>query len=205
MQNFFISDPHFGHSLVSELRGFASPHLHDEQLITAWITALPANREINMWILGDHSCGPMSAEDRALETLAHFRNTMLHKKQTLVHLHGVLGNHDSAHPMRPHSIREQRRFTNVYDSIHTSNLVSIAKQPVLLSHFPYDADSRESDRLNQWRLKDLGTPLIHGHTHATEPLSYSAQGTLQICVCVEACPDFAPISQTDIARIIRPS
>lgn len=42
-----------------------------------------------------------------------------------------------------------------------------------MSHYPYarsgDGPERESNRYGEYRLRDTGMPLIHGHTHQGEP------------------------------------
>ena len=38
------------------------------------------------------------------------------------------------------------------------------------------------DPQTQWRLRDAGNPVLHGHTHSTEKVSFSACGTPQLHV-----------------------
>ena len=53
---------------------------------------------------------------------------------------------------------------------------------MLLSHFPYDGDHTTTDREQQYRLRDLGLPIVHGHTHAAKIVTRSQEGTLQVHV-----------------------
>lgn len=56
---------------------------------------------------------------------------------------------------------------------------------ILLSHFPYGGRDHTSEaRYQQWRLPDRGAPLVHGHTHQSEPWSPKYKG--QVCVSWEA-------------------
>jgi calcineurin-like phosphoesterase family protein len=36
----------------------------------------------------------------------------------------------------------------------------------MLSHFPYKGDHKPGDRYPEWRLRDEGLPLLHGHVHS---------------------------------------
>ena len=56
----------------------------------------------------------------------------------------------------------------------------------MVSHFPYSGDHSEESRYDQWRLPDFGVPIIHGHTHSSEILSHSPNGTPQINIAWEA-------------------
>ncbi|MDO5098112.1 MAG: serine/threonine protein phosphatase [Corynebacterium sp.] len=203
MHDFYISDPHFGHQLVSRLRGFDDPKAHDRFLYNAWLEALPANAEIRLWILGDNYCGSPKAEDAALATLYKFREEMSNRKNSYLELHGILGNHDSAHPLSSKSYKQLPRYLKTYDSVQIAATTRMAGATVMLSHFPYDGDHHDSDRVEQFRLRDLGQPIIHGHTHSAEQLSWSKRGSLQVCVCVEACPNSAPISKTELEQIVK--
>lgn len=202
MKDYVISDPHIGHKLVSSLRGFDTPAQHDKFLLDAWIRALPANDHLRIWILGDNYVGGNHAQLHAFSWLQNFKDTMRLAKGTRVELHGLMGNHDSGHPMHSHAFRNLADYWRVYDSVQIAARWKTSVGDVLLSHFPYTGDHFDSDRVEQFRLRDLGLPLIHGHTHHKEMISYSSEGTLQVCVCVEACPDFAPVAKTDIEKII---
>jgi calcineurin-like phosphoesterase family protein len=73
---------------------------------------------------------------------------------------------------------------------------------VNLSHFPYIGDSHDSnDRWGEYRLKDYGTTILHGHTHSKKKISRSSRGTLQINVGVDAW-SFFPVSEVAILALI---
>ncbi len=203
MSVFFISDPHFGHSLMARLRGFSSVSEHDRFLYNAWLDKLPENQQISLWILGDNHCGGEPEEKAALELLSRFRMELLERKGSLVEFHGLLGNHDLAHPKFRDGHIRLKNYYQVYDSIQTTCSMIIGKQQVMLNHFPYEGNKYDNEWMDQYRLRDLGRPLIHGHTHSSELVSYTRNGTLQLCVNVEACPDFAPLSLLEIESLIQ--
>ncbi len=203
MEDFFISDPHFGHTLVSRLRGFADPAEHDRFLLETWIDALPAHQHVRMWILGDNYVGGKQAEDHALNQLVHLKAQLLAKKDSTLELHCILGNHDSAHPAHSKAFKQIKRYYLAYDSVQSAGTMKMAGRRVLLSHFPYEGDHVNEDRCEQFRLRDLGAPLLHGHTHASEQISYSPLGSLQVCLCVEACPDSQPIRRPVLEELVK--
>lgn len=203
MEDYFISDPHFGHQLVSRLRGFDDPAIHDEFLLSTWIDALPARQHIRLWILGDNYVGGPQAENHALDQLCYFKQRLEQTKNSRLDLHCILGNHDSAHPMHAKAFKQVKRFYRAYDSVQSSASFKMAGKRVVASHFPYDGDHVEQQRGEQFRLRDLGLPLLHGHTHATQQVSYSQLGSLQICLSVEACPDFQPVHRAEIEKLVK--
>jgi calcineurin-like phosphoesterase family protein len=90
-----------------------------------------------------------------------------------------------------------------FADIRAAESVEIDGTDVLMSHFPYDGDSHGEDRYSQDRLKDIGMPLIHGHTHSSgSPVSLSKRGSLQIHVGQDAW-DFTPVSIDLVARLLK--
>ena len=69
------------------------------------------------------------------------------------------------------------------------------------NHFPYEGDSQDKPRYNDFRYPDEGHPLVHGHTHSREKISYTSKGTLQIHVGVDAW-DFRPVAIDTIRDLI---
>jgi calcineurin-like phosphoesterase family protein len=147
------SDWHFNHDFVAGTRGFASAEEHDEALIER-INQVVTKRD-TLWVLGDVFMGSVSA---GLEKVARVNGA----KRL------VLGNHDAAHPMHRKSTTHVRRFLDAFDSVHLHEELRLpGGRKVLLSHFPYAGDhgDREGDRYPQWRLRDEGAWLFHGHVH----------------------------------------
>ena len=48
--------------------------------------------------------------------------------------------------------------------------IRLGDRTVLLSHFPYEGDHTTEERATQFRLRDEGLWLVHGHTHLTNRL-----------------------------------
>lgn len=198
MADFFIADLHIKHELVAELRGFSSVEDHDAEILFNIEEVLKTNHN-RLWILGDISSGREEHELEALEKL-NFA-----KWDTESELHLISGNHDSVSPLSRHAHRHHTRYREVFDSIDSIGTIRHNKAKVMLSHFPYGggsgSDHTETERYPELRLRDVGKPLIHGHTHSTEKVSFSAQGTVQICVSADAW-GFKPAKREHIVKLI---
>lgn len=148
---FYTSDTHFNHDFVAKTRSFDTAEEHDEAVIEHFNTVL--GKRDQLWILGDLFMGSVT---NGLPKVARINGTK----------HLVLGNHDAAHPRHKRSHTQQRRFLEVFASIHLHEQHIINGQKVLLSHYPIVGDHADrEDRDTQWRLKDEGLPLLHGHVH----------------------------------------
>jgi calcineurin-like phosphoesterase family protein len=51
-------------------------------------------------------------------------------------------------------------------------------------------------------MRDCGAPIIHGHTHSPEQVSFSNEGTIQVHVGVDAW-DFTPVEQGVVVQIVK--
>jgi calcineurin-like phosphoesterase family protein len=151
----FSSDTHFLHAMVAGKRGFASSAEHDEAVTERW------NRLVRpgdlVWHLGDVGLGN---ETRVLEQAARLNG----RKQL------VTGNHDPCWPGHRDSRKHQRRWLEVFESVQPFAKIRLDGRHALLSHFPYEGDHTGEDRATQYRLRDEGAWLIHGHTHLTNRL-----------------------------------
>lgn len=165
----FTSDPHFGHRFVSQIRGFETVEEHDTAVLESY-TALIRPNDHTFW-LGDLA---VSNPEAALAAIASIPG----------HHHVVWGNHDKGHPMHRTSNRLQADYLKVFESAQAFLYRRINGTPVLLSHFPYEGDTggRDEERYTQYRLRDEGLPIVHGHTHSTSRLSTSTRGTTQVHV-----------------------
>jgi calcineurin-like phosphoesterase family protein len=172
----YTSDLHFGHTRVSEIRGFDTTLSHDLSITEEWHKTVSKNDSV--YVLGDIAVG---SPQRALAIL----NELPGRK------HLISGNHDVVHSMhtRGHSKAEQLRWFDTFETIQTYVKRKLNGRNVLLSHFPYeewgDGEHREGSRYNQYRLPNLGEPLLHGHTHGAEQahdnmlhVGWDAWGTL---------------------------
>jgi len=170
----FTSDLHVGHRFVAGLRGHAAVEAHDGLLAARWdATVAPGD---HIWVLGDLSAGGSAAERGALAWLAD--------RPGIKHL--VAGNHDRIHPLNRDAHKHHDAHAAVFASVAPFARRRINGVEVMLSHFPYDGDHTSQSRYDQYRLRDYGMPLLHGHTHASGVYSTSTQGTAQIHVGVDA-------------------
>jgi calcineurin-like phosphoesterase family protein len=175
---FYTSDLHVGHEFVARTRGYETAAEHDEALITRWNDRV--NKRDSVWVLGDVTGGSIPKGLEVLPRLNGIKNL-------------VSGNHDKTHPLHRDAHRHLRRFMDAgWASVQTQAMHRIGGHRIMLSHFPYAGDhSRDGDRYNEWRLRDEGHPLLHGHVH-TEWLFNGRQFNVG--------QDFAPalISQADV-------
>lgn len=188
----FTSDPHIGHALVSRLRseaGHCPAAEHDDYLAEQWDSRVRPRDTV--WVLGDLTLGNL---DYCLDWFANRPGR----------LRLIFGNHDEGHPMHRDAFRRQHDYLDVFEYVATAQRIRIAGHDCLLSHFPYPGTSEGvdehgrpfDDRYSQWRLPNEGKPLIHGHTHRADVLSWNRQGawrmTPQIHVGLDAW-DLAPV------------
>lgn len=189
MNVWFTSDPHWGHEFVAKDRGFDSADDHDEWLAGVYLDHF--RPEDTIWWLGDLTVrmAPRQAVYRCTDTAPKAKH------------HLVFGNHDAGHPMHRTAYRAYDDYAE-FDSVQPfARRRGPNKTSLLLSHFPYAGDHTEEERYPQWRLPDLGDPLIHGHTHSTEKVSYTQYGTVQVHVGVDAWK--APVNLDEVLTIIR--
>lgn len=193
-QVFYSSDQHIGHGKIAAIRGEqfgwrvraveAMIQYHDAIMANNWDCTV--TKDDTVWVVGDISSGANAAQMRALEWFAARPG-----RKVL-----VAGNHDGVHP----SNRDFMKFWNDYAAVFEA-VVPFARRKisginVVLSHFPYDGDHTAVDRMSQWRLRDEGLPIIHGHTH-----SMSRGDAKRIHVGVDAW-NMTPVPQSEIERII---
>lgn len=180
----FTSDLHLGHPKVAEIRGFESTDEHDEHLAWRWRTFVHEHDVV--YVLGDVSGD--GGQAHALEIL---RGLPGEKRL-------ILGNHDAAHPLHSRAFRHLAEYLDVFSYVAPFGHVKIGGRRVLLSHFPYRRD-RETVRHAQWRLRDEGAWLLHGHTHGPERLTASER---EIHVGADAW-GFRPVSLDEVGALIR--
>ncbi len=171
-RTFYTSDLHLDHEKVATLRGFESTAAHDAELVSRWCAVV--HPEDTVYVLGDV--------------------TGTQRKDTLEYALGVLrslpgkkhlnaGNHDPVHPMHRRSFaRWFPRYAEVFETVSPFLRRRIGGHEVVLSHFPYaeygegpHRGGAEASRYNQWRLPDLGLPILHGHTHQPEKVHRQAR------------------------------
>ena len=178
---FFTSDTHFQHALVSAHRGFASPAEHDEELIARWNETVGPDDTV--WHLGDVTMGDRPA---GLKLAARLNGTK----------HLIAGNHDHCWPGDRRSFRYQRAYLEAFESVQAFAQVKVGGYWRLLSHFPYDGDHVGEERATQFRLRDEGAMLLHGHIH-----DKTRRNGRQIHVGLDAW-DLRPVPEDDIAALM---
>lgn len=157
----WVADLHLGHAKVADLRGFASVREHDTHILSQLAELDPWD---TLWVLGDISSGKPEDERIALALLDQMVNAEMHL---------IAGNHDSVSSIHRRGFKKQREWLEVFDSVQQLGRVRINGQGVMMSHYPYarsgDGPGRGPGRYNEYRLPDMGLPLIHGHTHHYNP------------------------------------
>lgn len=218
MTVYFTSDLHLGHRAMAwfrehgswpqaEERALITPELieaHDSMLADGWDSVV--KKDDIVWVLGD-----LTANHKHVPYALEWVKARPGRK------HIVLGNHDPAHPMHSESHKFEKQYYDAFDSVGIVRRRYIplgdgSRQKVLMSHFPYtgDGDLKE-DRDTQFRLRNEGLPLLHGHVHSKDKLTlsvlttqegnYTIQVAKQIHIGVDAW-DFTPVSMEQVAEIL---
>jgi calcineurin-like phosphoesterase family protein len=150
----YAADTHFGHRLVSGLRGFASPEEHDAEIIRRWNKRVRPGDTV--WHLGDVMLTRDSSYGwECVDQLNGIR-------------HLVAGNHDAPFPGHRDAHKHQREWLDHFESVQAFARRVIAGRTVMMSHFPYAGDRGPDDRAAQFRLRDEGAALLHGHLHSPD-------------------------------------
>lgn len=181
MQTFITSDTHFGHEFMAKFRGFDSVDEHDAFIIRSINKRVKGQR---LFILGDIAMGGWHANASKVRLIE------------AAEVHIILGNHDRPFPGNKNAFSHLAAFTYITRAASVQNFATLDIGGVkhMLSHFPYDDfDAQgEEERFEEFRLRDMGVPIIHGHTHSNQPVSYSSAGTKQYHVGLDA-HDFKPV------------
>jgi calcineurin-like phosphoesterase family protein len=154
---YFTADPHFGHKLVSGLRGFNDTESHDNAIMDNWENTVGPNDTV--YVLGDLALGFWKEAIGLITELPGYK-------------HLIVGNHDMCFPGHRQSYKYQRRYFLAFESVQSFARLKIAGRYVFLSHFPYVTDGTDMEpRHMQYRLPDLGHFLLHGHTHSNKKVT----------------------------------
>lgn len=193
----FTSDLHFGHARLIEIsaaRGaaFSSVEEMDEALVANWNDTVADDDTV--WVLGDVD---MHGKASSLAQVERLRGTKVL----------VCGNHDACWGGFRDGWKQRQRyldagFAAVMDFASTRLPGARPQDPasrVLLSHFPYVGDSQDEDRHPEFRLRDSGVPLLHGHVHEKFREFCSPAGTWGINVGVDVW-EYAPVSASRLAE-----
>jgi calcineurin-like phosphoesterase family protein len=185
----FTSDLHFSHKMVAAKRGFVTAAigdsvLHDENIITNWNRIV--RPEDTVWVLGDVGMGHLARFETDLRRLRGRK-------------HLITGNHDDPWPGNRDSFKYQREWLQpgLFESVQPFARRRISGASVLLSHFPYHLDHLEDPRAMQFRLRDEGQILLHGHMHDKDLRRHGHE----IHVGLDAW-GLAPVPLEEISRLI---
>lgn len=199
MTTFFTSDTHFGHKNIIKysnrpFRDFA--HM-DWEIVNRWNT-LVGDTDV-VYHLGDTALGDSTRWDEIFKSLNGYKVL-------------IVGNHDRIFAGEKPRQREKwdEKFHEWFDEIYDNTDITLSDgTAVNLSHFPYQGDSHDADRYEQYRLPDEGRTLIHGHTHAEwaakemdSRVSRSKAGTLQIHVGMDAW-HYKPVPEDKVIDLIK--
>lgn len=192
MTVWFIADTHFGHRRILELSGRPFPNLAvmEKTILSNWAARI-ADDDI-VWHLGDLTVDSQS--EHGLSLLAG-----LPGRKRL-----IAGNHDACWPGKRDFHHYQADYFAVFESVTAFARTRINGESVLLSHFPYIGDHTDTDRHDQFRLRDQGVPLVCGHVHdawKTARSRHGRRGTRMVNVGVDQW-DFAPVSDQDVAAVL---
>lgn len=155
-KRYWIADLHLGHDKVAGLRELSTAR-HDQQVMQALMST---REEDTIWILGDLSSSRPAEQERALQMLSDVPATM----------HLIAGNHDPVSSTNRNGWKYQRAYLAVFESVQQFGRIRMLGKQILMSHYPYawagDGEGRDATgRYLEYRLPDVGFPLLHGHTH----------------------------------------
>ena len=194
MTAWFTSDQHSRLLALSPARGavFATAAEMNARLIHNWNAVVRPDDTV--WVLGDFD---MHGKDASLALVEQLVGTKIL----------VAGNHDACWAgvrdgWKNRDLYLAAGFTAVMDFAVTMLPPLRPQAPatrVLLSHFPYAGDSHDEDRYAQFRLRDEGIPLLHGHVHESFRERRTKKGTWGINVGVDWW-DYAPVSAETLAQ-----
>lgn len=189
----FTSDTHFGHANIIKYcdRPFYDTDHMDEAIIANWNAVVEPNDTV--FHLGDVALGQI---DKSLPKVGRLNGYIIAK----------LGNHDRPFMKNENSQDDYwwERYRGVFDEVRhwqDEQTVLLNGQEFVTSHFPYTGDHTPDDRHSGARPEDYGLPLIHGHTHSTDKLTYSSNGTPQIHVGQDAW-DYRPVHEDEVMNLL---
>lgn len=188
MKRWFTADDHFGHANILKLgdgRPFRNlSHMHTE-IINRHNTLV--DRDDEVFFLGDIAMGSFE------ETIKLFKR--MNGRKFL-----VPGNHEKIFS-GSNTFQRIKTFTPLYEKagftiLPENTSLIIAKQTVVLSHFPYHGDHVGIERYVENRPKFEHLPLIHGHTH--QKMKHVTESDYMFHVGVDS-NDYSPVPETEIA------
>lgn len=194
MTVFHTSDTHFGHKNIITYcdRPFASVEEMDEGMVDRWNAVV--RPEDSVYHYGDVAMGKIST-------------SILHVARLNGNKFLIPGNHDTCWPgnkkvrTSDKHMYEDVGFTILNPTEHRviGETETSHGRVVRMCHFPYEGDSHDGDRFTEWRPKNDGLWIIHGHVHEKWKVKNK-----QLNVGVDVW-DFTPVSEAQIVETIAQS
>lgn len=152
----YTSDLHLNHPYVAKLRGFPHADAHDEVIIENFNKGI---RDDDLtFIAGDVAMRWNGVEEKIRR---------LRGRKILIE-----GNHDIMSSVHPDGWKYQARWIGdgLFEAIVAFKSRKAAGRKFLISHYPYKGEGNRdiTERYTQFRLKDEGLWLLHGHTHSKD-------------------------------------
>jgi calcineurin-like phosphoesterase family protein len=160
----YTSDLHFQHALVAKLRGFTKLDINDN--------ATGDTGEHDGVIIENFNSG--TRDDDLTIIAGDFAMNWKGAEAKLAQLRGRLilveGNHDIMSSIHADGWKHRAAWTGDgrFEAIVAYLPRKAAGRKFLISHYPYEGDHTGPDRYTQYRLRDEGLWLLHGHTHSGE-------------------------------------
>lgn len=193
----FTSDSHFMHDfLAMDIRGFSTTQEHDKQLIANYNSKIRPDDTV--FTIGDFS---LKKPDVFAPILQRLNGNW----------HLISGNHDACWPGHSEGYKFQQAYMDAgFKSVQPFGRRKLDGSNVLMSHFPYGGDHTGTDRSTQYRLREEGLVVLHGHTHEDKVVSWYLNGrgafgkgsTLQVHVGLDAWK-LMPVSVDQVIELIR--
>lgn len=148
MKRFVTSDEHYGHGNIIAFckRPFRDLHHMHTELVQRHNAVVSYEDEV-------YHLGDFALDERLVPSVLR----RLNGKHFL-----VSGNHDKCHPCHKKHEKAVRAylmhgFAGVYEEVWLGD--------IRMCHLPYSGDSSRVERYSQFRPKDRGEVLLHGHVH----------------------------------------
>ena len=182
MTVFYTSDEHYGHRNIITYcnRPFRDTEEMTEELVRRHNAVVSANDLV-------YHLGDFALDERLVEPTLK-RLTGKHRL--------IVGNHDRCHPCRGGFKKARQRYIGYgFEDV----LVRMSEPLFDAEHLPYagSGDHVEKERYAEWRPKNRGRWLLHGHIHTLWKVR-----DRMINVGVDVW-DYAPVTLDSLLAIIR--
>ena len=191
MTTWLTSDWHIGHTNMAIRRGYETLEEHDSALYD--LHCHKVQDDDITYFLGDLAM--TQSKNRLSDILQNIKDLPGRKRL-------ITGNHDAAFAGNRIAHKYYSMYGEAFESVAPFGRIKYNQTQYLQSHFPYTGDSGNANRFDQFRLRDLGMHLIHGHTHSQDKLTLSSFGTRQLHCGVDAW-NFEPVSMMELERLVK--